>query len=210
MSVPAPAAFRRFLSILPILVVLTLTTPGAAQIGPQDVNGLEITPNGGCILVPPNTNGHQLEFWAVNGASSGGTWTFSCSRSGNVSCAGVVPTSRTLAAGVGGEVGVTFNALAGGSGRITLTASPGGETGWVDIDIAEPGPPTVTLNNHNRDNLDRSLCLTSGAGDRAAWSCGDLVITHAMPAYTTMNRDRSLTLIHNSAPRIRVRLLQRL
>ena len=43
------------------------------------------------------------------------------------------------------------------------------------------------------------MCLTAGAGESAAWSCGDLVLTHAMPGYTTMNRERSLTLIHNSA-----------
>jgi RHS repeat-associated protein len=67
-----------------------------------------------------------------------------------------------------------------------------------------PQPPTVTLPNHNGDNRDRSLCLTSGAGEAAAYQCGDLLIAHAMPAYATKGRDRSLTLLYNSdqaAPR---------
>ncbi len=199
MSAFVHAALRWFSPLLPILLVLARTTPSAAQIVPQDVAGLEITPDGSTIIVAPNTSGHLLEFMATNQGSTGGTWSFSCSRTGNVTCGTVVPTSRTLASGAGGEVAVTFNAQGGGTGRITLTASPGGETGYVDVDVAEPGPPSVALRNHNRDNVDRSLCLTAGAGESAAWSCGDLLITHPMPGYNTMNRERMLTLMHNSA-----------
>jgi RHS repeat-associated protein len=59
--------------------------------------------------------------------------------------------------------------------------------------------PTVALNNYSADHLDRSLCLTSGAGEAAAWQCGDLLVSHAMPGYATKGRDRSLTLLYNSA-----------
>lgn len=38
----------------------------------------------------------------------------------------------------------------------------------------------------------------AGAGE-AAWQCGDLLVSHSMPGYTTMGRERSLTLIYNSA-----------
>ncbi len=67
--------------------------------------------------------------------------------------------------------------------------------------------PIATLVNHNRDNIDRSLCLTAAAGDAAEVQCGDLVAYHAMPAFRSMGRDRSLTLVYNSAsaePRPRV------
>lgn len=62
-----------------------------------------------------------------------------------------------------------------------------------------PGAPTIALQKHNGDNRDRSLCLTSGAGEAAAWQCGDLVVTHGLPGYATMGRERSLTLLYNSA-----------
>lgn len=50
------------------------------------------------------------------------------------------------------------------------------------------GPPTIERKNHNGPNLDRSLCLTIGAGEAAAAQCGDLLVTHALPAYRTMGR----------------------
>lgn len=59
--------------------------------------------------------------------------------------------------------------------------------------------PTVALENYNPDNMDRSLCLTSGAGEAAAYQCGDLAIVHAMPGYATKGRDRALSLLYNSA-----------
>ena len=206
-SIPAPeshvfrtahrCAAARLLFV--VLATLLLTSgPAAAQFSTQDIGGLEITPDSSTMIVAPNTNGHQIEFLARNGLLTTGSWSFSCAATGNVSCVSF-PSGATYPSGGGGELLVTFNATAGGTGRITLTAAPGGETGSVIVDIAEPGAPAVTLQNHNRDNVDRSMCLTAGAGDGAAWSCGDLVITHAMPTYTTMNKGRNLTLIHNSA-----------
>jgi len=62
----------------------------------------------------------------------------------------------------------------------------------------QPGAPTVTLHNFNGDSQDRSLCLTVGAGQAAGVACGDLFVTHSMPAYRTMGRDRSLTLFYSS------------
>jgi RHS repeat-associated protein len=68
-------------------------------------------------------------------------------------------------------------------------------------------PAGVAFANHNRDNLDRSLCLTVAAGDAAEVNCGDLLVYHAMPTFKTMNVERNVTLIYNSAtaePRPRV------
>ncbi len=59
--------------------------------------------------------------------------------------------------------------------------------------------PVIALKNFNADNQDRSLCLTIGAGQAAGLSCGDLMVGHALPTYRTMGRDRSLTLLYNSA-----------
>ena len=59
--------------------------------------------------------------------------------------------------------------------------------------------PLVALHNLNSDDQDRGLCLTLGAGQAAGLSCGDLFVTHSLPAYRTMGRDRSLTLFYSSA-----------
>jgi YD repeat-containing protein len=60
------------------------------------------------------------------------------------------------------------------------------------------GKAIVALHNLNSDNQDRGLCLTLGAGQAAGLSCGDLFVTHSLPAYRTMGRDRSLTLFYSS------------
>ncbi len=67
------------------------------------------------------------------------------------------------------------------------------------VERTSVGAPVVALRNHNADNRDRGLCLTVGAGQAAGLSCGDLFVTHGLPAYRTLGRDRSLTLFYNSA-----------
>ena len=62
-----------------------------------------------------------------------------------------------------------------------------------------PGKPILALRNFNGDNRDRSLCLTAGAGEAAGLACGDLFVTHELPAYETMGRARALTLFYSSA-----------
>ncbi|MEN8145021.1 MAG: RHS repeat-associated core domain-containing protein, partial [Gemmatimonadota bacterium] len=44
----------------------------------------------------------------------------------------------------------------------------------------------------------RSACVTTDAGPAAAFQCGELLAVHAMPAYRTLGRDRTLSLIYNS------------
>jgi RHS repeat-associated protein len=69
----------------------------------------------------------------------------------------------------------------------------------IGVYYATPAAPMIALHNLNSDNQDRSLCLTVGAGQAAGLSCGDLFVVHGMPAYRTMGRDRSLTLLYSSA-----------
>lgn len=64
--------------------------------------------------------------------------------------------------------------------------------------VLTQNPATVTMPHFNGDNRDRSLCLTAGAGEAAAYQCGDLLVSHSMPGYATKGRDRSLTLVYNS------------
>jgi len=76
-----------------------------------------------------------------------------------------------------------------------------------NINRLDANAPVVSLVNHNRDNNDRSLCLNASAGAGAEVRCGDLLAYHGLPAFRSMGRDRSLTLVYNSAaaePRPRV------
>jgi RHS repeat-associated protein len=181
-------------------LLFTLSTSHlTAQSGPDAINGLDITPDGGSAMPVLQGSSTTYTFWAHNGGSTAGTYTFTCTKTGGVVCGSVVPASATIAAGSGREVDVTFTAPTTGTAKITLTATPSGETGFVNITVVAEGAPVIALRNHNRDNIDRSQCLTAGAGESAAWSCGDLVVSHAMPAYRTLGRDRTLTLLHNSA-----------
>jgi RHS repeat-associated protein len=162
--------------------------------------GVSVTPDAGQASALTNTTGNTVVFFVRNTGQVNATYSFTCTHTGTVTCAGISPASVTLEAGGDWEVTVTYSAGAIGSGTIRLWASGGGtDNGTYSIAVQQPGPPTVALRNHNRDNVDRSLCLTAGAGEAAAWSCGDLVVTHGMPGYATMGRERSPTLIHNSA-----------
>jgi hypothetical protein len=107
----------------------------------------------------------------------------------------------TLAAGASGNVPVQYTSGSPGSGTVTLTASRVGasDQGSVNVTVMPEGNPGLVLKNHNRDNLDRSLCLTTGgAAQAAAVTCGQLVVTHSTASYATMGRSRALTLLYNS------------
>ncbi|HET7024580.1 MAG TPA: RHS repeat-associated core domain-containing protein [Gemmatimonadales bacterium] len=89
-----------------------------------------------------------------------------------------------------------------GSGVLTVTATgthSDADHGWDTITVTAPAAPTVALINNNPTEIARDLCFTSGAGQAAGISCGDLFVVHRMPAYRTMGKDRSLTLEYNSA-----------
>lgn len=148
---------------------------------------------------PPNTGPYTAVFNVENAGNTSGGYTLTCKAVG-VTCGSITPTNVNLAPGADANVNVQYT-VGSGTGTLRLTATYGRYTddGLYNVTAVAVGPPVVVLRHHNRDNLDRSLCLTAGAGESAAWACGDLVITHSLPGYSTMGRERSLTLIHNSA-----------
>lgn len=108
--------------------------------------------------------------------------------------AGKVSQSSTVALNVGANTIAAY--ICDNAGNCTTQS--------FTVNRVTPGAPAVATRNFNADNQDRSLCLTVGAGQAAGLACGDLFVTHAMPAYRTMGRDRALTLFyssHEAAPR---------
>ncbi|HXG45461.1 MAG TPA: hypothetical protein VNJ71_11950, partial [Gemmatimonadales bacterium] len=190
-----------------LLAGLLLPAAAAAQRGfaPLGVGGVQVTPDGGSLEVLANQTGQTATFSVRNTRTVTTVYDLSCSASGNVTCTEVEP--LTVSIGPNQQIDVTayFDAGPAGSGTLTVTATgPASDMGYYNISVVAPQPPGVAFRNFNQDHRDRSLCLTSGAGERAAWQCGDLLVTHGMPGYQTLGKDRSLTLLYTStqaAPR---------
>ncbi len=175
-------------------VVVPLCVEGCGGGGP----GVSVTPDGGTLAVPANSGLNAVTFLVTNGSTGAATYSFACTAVG-VTCGTVDYASYSFDPNETIDVEVTFTA-GSQSGTVTLTASgPATDTGTYNITLTAPAAPTVTLRNQNGDNIDRSLCLTSSAGESAAMQCGDLLVAHSTPAYATMGRERSLALVYTSA-----------
>jgi hypothetical protein len=162
-----------------------------------------ITPQGAGRERLERTGPHSEIFHVKNTGSDRREYAVGCHSQGPVLCGAVSPASVTLDPGDSASVAASYHTDAAGLGDLHLVAENAyaSDTGYYSIDVRKAGPPIVRLLNAARDslNLDRTTCLTAGAGEAAASVCGDLVVAHALPAYRTLGRDRTLTLHYNSA-----------
>ena len=182
---------------------------GVSDVLAQEPDG----PSGGLVVSTaptieptrlPNTGPFSIPFTISNNGSSnipGGDVT--CILTGPVTCNNVTPTDFPFIP-PGGSVGVTVTYSVGavGSGSIGIRATPDignpAEKSRI-VTVANGGNARPAFVNHNPENVDRGICLTVGAGEAAGVSCGDLFVTHTMPAFPTLGRDRAPTLYYNSA-----------
>lgn len=179
--------------------------------GGGGTNSVTVLPDDGVMTVVANSLGNVAEFTVHNDYGSSYIYSLTCAVASVGSCtaiknvAGTTITSINLPGGGQAEVMVHFSAGATpGAGTVTLSASNGlwSDLGTYNVTVSappSPAAPTAQLHNHNRSGIDRGLCFTAGAGQAAGTSCGDLFITHGMPTYRTLGRDRSLSLLYNSA-----------
>ncbi|MEN8374616.1 MAG: RHS repeat-associated core domain-containing protein [Gemmatimonadota bacterium] len=106
---------------------------------------------------------------------------------------------------------VTYTAGGAGTGEIKLLIKEQGcikfcDQDWGTYDVTVTGAPvpppeaplSADIGMNPGDLHARSACVTSDAGPGAAFQCGELLAVHAMPAYRTLGRDRTLSLIYNS------------
>lgn len=148
------------LAVLETLVLLSsiaVTHPAMAQVVDcVSCVGTDVTPDGGNVTVSANSTQNNLTFTVTNTGTLSGTFTFTCSATGNVTCGTVTPASKVIGPGFDAIVNVKFDAGAVGTGVITLTASGGTtDTGFYNITVQATGPPVVVLRNHNKDNVER-------------------------------------------------------
>ncbi len=203
---------RRLAVLVPalFLAALVLGFPDAqplpAQSQPLCVSGCNnfnvyVTPDGSTSPSrPANSNGYSALFQVQNNGALQDSYDITCLGSSGVTCTGVSSSNLTIASGAKKFVTAYYNVGSQGTGKLRLTAAgEASDTGWYNVPITAPqGFPGVALINFNRDNHDRSLCLTAGAGEAAAYQCGYLTVYHSMPGYTTKGRERSLSLVHTS------------
>ena len=198
---------RRLIQMLALLILfLVVPVRGAfaqsqpdCQIGCTGGWSVDVTPDNAIESHNPTMAKDTASFMVKNTGTNAleDTYTMACVSFGGVTCFSFNPTSAFLDVGESTFVTVIYNVGSLG-GQVYLTATGhAADQGYYNVRLlAKPG---VAFRNHNGDNRDRSLCLTSGAGEAGMWECGDLVVTHGLPGYATMGRERSLTLLYNSA-----------
>jgi RHS repeat-associated protein len=186
-------------------LLLVTAVPAAGQITPQAIGpGVSVTPDG--TIQPtrlPNTGDYAVTFSVFNVGNTALNLDVTCIGRVNVVCVSSSASTLSLASGATVPVNITYRVTSVGTGRVVLFATQDGgpsDSGWVKVPVAlGAGKPGLVLKNQNGDHLPRGLCLTAGAGEAAGASCGDLVVTHGMPVFRTLGRDRALTLGYNSA-----------
>lgn len=148
----------------------------------------------------------QLEFWVRNVGRLSSTIALSCTADAGGACSGVYPSLPTIAPN--DSLRVLAYVQAPGDGQLVTTVTARAQKSqpfWYDpaathtLDIAVPPLTSVSLDQAGAGRQERSLCPIVGAGPAAAVQCGDLLVSHALPAYRSRNKPRGLTLLYNSA-----------
>ena len=172
-------------------------TPKVPSMGitPTSATGPTITEGGSGSYVFTFQNNGDLPGTAIITGSCSGTGLIGCSPS---------PTSVYLVPGASANVTMSYSGYAAGSGSAIANAY------YAEyVNTGAGGLVTVTVNPHPvftvataglnpRTTIDRGDCLTSAAGQNAAYECGDLRVVHALPTTITMNKARTPTLLYNS------------
>ena len=201
---------RRVLVLLASVLLLVLVTrpaPLAAQAQPNCVGGcnnynVSVTPDYGTAPSrPANSSGYTASFMVQNTGALSDTYYLTCIGRTGVTCTSVSSNNFTLASGAKKFITAHYDVGSQGTGKLVLTAAGemSSDSGWYTVPITAPeGSPGVALVNFNRDNHDRSLCLTAGAGEAAAYQCGYLPSTIRCRGID-QGAGTSLSLVHTSA-----------
>lgn len=188
----------------------SMTAEGMSDTGSYTVsvvtsvqNYVLVSPRPGTGTVRVANSGPYTDTFTVrNNGSVARTFTLQRSCLTAVGCVSGGPTSVAVPGNSEVPVTLTYNTYDPALATISLAASYGTSaydigSRRITVQLARSAPQ-VQLLNANADNVDRSLCLTSGAGTGSTYQCGDLLVAHEMPAYQTMGRDRAPALIYNS------------
>jgi RHS repeat-associated protein len=128
------------------------------------------------------------------------TFTRTCSGAGAAACAGVSQASAVVKPESTTTVVVNFNGgPAGTNGTIKMSAVDQHSiaVAGVQTAIVAPAVGLDVVDANPGVSFNRANCLTVAVGPHAAFNCGDLRITHPLPAVRTYSKVRAPTLIYN-------------
>ena len=160
-----------------------------------------VTPDGASATALANTGPLSLSFTLENNEPGYALIDASCVAEGSVSSCQIDPVFE-MEGYSQMEISVTYYTGASGMGTLRVIVE-GGDQAWytitVEPNIEYPAPPIVVIESVNPGAaVEKAFCLTVALSRDAASECGELRITHALPATRTMNRVRSPTLLYNS------------
>ncbi|MEO5800005.1 MAG: RHS repeat-associated core domain-containing protein [Gemmatimonadales bacterium] len=161
--------------------------------------GVVVNPKGGgpITVMPSATSATSFSVW--NNTAIAQSFSFHCAASGQVTACTPDMSSYSFDAHETIDVSVSFNTGTVGSGIVSLVATGGSsDSGWVDVNVAGISAPTLSRPRQADSVASHSNCLTAGAGI-GAFSCGAGLWFLGTPSVTTLDKPRSLTLVHNSA-----------
>jgi len=153
--------------------------------------------------VPANAQFDEF-FQVTNVGTEPAAFALSATCSGTLTCS-LSSTTPRLDPGQDARVAVhVASGPAGSGGTVKLTASSTealatADGAIIDSSAALPRVVVATRSVNPGATVARDQCLAISAGSDAAYECGDLRITHALPSTSTMGRSWTPVLVYNSA-----------
>jgi len=183
-------------------VTYTYTQTGTP---PSGSTGISVSPSTSSIQ---RAVGQEVaeRFILTNTGGTAGTFTVTpaCSVPGSTACSASA-TSVTLHGGASTAVAVAYRtgSTIGASGAVRLTATLSGSpsvtaAGEYNVTLVDLPPAGVVGDVSSVTTVERGMCLTTPAGDAAAYECGDLRLAHPLPLVRLLNRPFAPSLLYSS------------
>ncbi len=173
-----------------------VTNQGSAR--PLIIGWVVVTPDDSALAAGAGSAG-DVTFFVKNTTTSTRTFTLSCHVSGVVpSCSSDIE-EVSLDPNEQVDIDINYPAASSGTGTISLFATDGvvSDSGWYAMTFTGPSTPVLSQPQQNDSVFNRGHCLTTSRGP-LTWSCGDAMYFLETPGYTTLDRDRSMTLVYAS------------
>jgi RHS repeat-associated protein len=179
-------------TLLPVLARAQVPTP------PPPYIGTLVTPHDSLLTSAAGAL-HAVLFTVHNITGHSTTFTITCDVGGVISSCYVDVPTLTLGIGASSGEDISVTDAGTGSGTVAMFATDGSysDSGWYHVTFTGPPTPVLTRPRQNDSVFNRGHCLTTSR-ESMTWSCGDAMYFLQTPGYTTLDRDRSMTLVYAS------------